>query len=59
MLPDDKEEHELVVVPAHDEVVAHTVELETSIQGFNAPLAHFLGSLGLPTEGVLVDFNNS
>jgi hypothetical protein len=52
MLPDDKEEHELVVVPAHDEVVAHTVELETSIQGFNAPLAHFLGSLGLPTEGV-------
>ena len=36
--------------------LAATGELETSIQGFNAPLAGFLGSLGLPTENVLVDF---
>jgi hypothetical protein len=45
----------LVVQPAAV-VVVHTVELETSIQGFNAPLASFLGNLGLPTEKVLVDF---
>lgn len=45
----------LVVQPAAV-VVVHTVELETSIQGFNAPLAGFLGNLGLPTEKVLVDF---
>jgi hypothetical protein len=37
--------------------VAHTGDLETSIQGFNAPLAAFLGSLGLPTENVLVEFS--
>jgi hypothetical protein len=37
-------------------VRAHTDDLETSIQGFNAPLAAFLGSLGLPTENVLVEF---
>jgi hypothetical protein len=43
-------------VPAPSIVVVHTVELETSIQGFNAPLAAFLGNLGLPTEDVLVDF---
>jgi hypothetical protein len=30
--------------------------LETSIQGFNTPLAGYLSSLGLPTEKVLDDF---
>lgn len=38
-------------------MLAHTTDLETSIQGFNAPLASFLGSLGLPTENVLVEFS--
>src|SRR5713101_8090193 len=45
---------ELVPAPAHS--IAVTGDLETSIQGFSAPLAGFLGTLGLPTEGVLVDF---
>ncbi len=45
----------IVPVPAQA-VVAATGELETSIKGFNAPLAAFLGGLGLPTEHVLVDF---
>ena len=46
----------LVPVPAQPVIVAPTGELETSIQGFNVPLAEFLGSLGLPTEKVLVEF---
>jgi hypothetical protein len=44
------------IVPVAQRLAATTKELETSIQGFNAPLAGFLGSLGLPTENVLVDF---
>src|ERR1035441_1970149 len=46
------------LVPAEvvQPVKAQTGDLETSIQGFNAPLAAFLGSLGLPTENVLVEF---
>ena len=44
------------IVPAQPAPIATTTELETSIDGFNAPLAGFLGSLGLPTEEVLVDF---
>jgi hypothetical protein len=36
--------------------LSHASALETSIQGFSAPLAGYLGSLGLPTENVLVDF---
>jgi hypothetical protein len=47
---------DLVVMRPAEALVAHTVELETSIQGFSAPLAGFLGRLGLPTEKVLVDF---
>lgn len=48
----------MAIVPAaaRPAVLATTGELETSIQGFSAPLAGFLGSLGLPTEHVLVDF---
>src|ERR1035437_9260634 len=47
----------LVPVAPQEVVLAHTTDLETSIQGFNAPLASFLGSLGLPTENVLVEFS--
>jgi len=51
------ESNSTAIVPAvRAEIVAKTNELETSIQGFSAPLAGFLGSLGLPTENVLVDF---
>ena len=39
------------------QLLAHTAELETSIQGLSAPLAGFLSSLGLPTEQVLVEFS--
>ena len=46
----------IVPVTAQSAIVATTGELETSIQSFSAPLAGFLGSLGLPTEHVLVDF---
>src|SRR5260370_40368320 len=46
----------LVTATRQEVVVAHTTELETSIQGFNTPLAGYLSSLGLPTEKVLVDF---
>src|SRR5260221_966017 len=46
----------IVPAVARPAVVATTGELETSIQGFSAPLAGFLGNLGLPTENVLVDF---
>jgi hypothetical protein len=45
------------LVPATARPIAVTADLETSIQGFSAPLAKFLGSLGLPTERVLVDFD--
>jgi len=46
------------LVPAtSQQLVAHTAELETSIQGLSAPLAGFLSSLGLPTEQVLVEFS--
>ena len=45
----------IVPMAAQPAVVA-TGELETSIQGFHAPLAGFLDSLGLPTKQVLVDF---
>jgi hypothetical protein len=46
------------VVPAEVQalVVVQTGDLETSIQGFSAPLAGYLNGLGLPTESVLVDF---
>jgi hypothetical protein len=47
---------EIVPVAPQAAVVTTTTELETSIQGFNAPLAGFLTGLGLPTENVLVDF---
>ena len=47
---------EIVPVAPQAAVVTTTTELETSIQGFNAPLAGFLTGLGLPTEDVLVDF---
>jgi hypothetical protein len=37
--------------------VVHTTDLETSIQGFSAPLlAGYLDSLGLPTDNVPVEF---
>jgi hypothetical protein len=49
-------EASIVPVAAQRAGIATTGELETSIQGFSAPLAGFLGSLGLPTEHVLVDF---
>ncbi len=55
MLPDEKDKRGLIIGPEEKTVVAHTVELETSIQGFHAPLASFLDRLGLPTEKVLVD----
>jgi hypothetical protein len=46
------------IVPAtvQPAAIAITSELETSIQGFSSPLAGFLGSLGLPTENVFVEF---
>jgi len=44
------------VVPAGTQALVVTGQLETSIQGFNAPLADFLTGLGLPTQLVLVDF---
>jgi hypothetical protein len=44
------------LVPVSPQVLVVTGELETSIQGFNAPLAEFLGTLGLPTERVLAEF---
>lgn len=47
---------DFVPVAANDLVVAATTELETSIQGLNPRLASFLSSLGLPTEQVLVGF---
>ncbi len=58
MSSDNKPKASTTIVPVGpDRAVAGTAtELETSIQGFNAPLAGFLGSLGLPTERVLVDF---
>lgn len=46
----------IIPVAAGSVVAGTTTELETSIQGISAPLAGFLGSLGLPTERVLVDF---
>src|SRR5260370_20443389 len=46
------------VVPAQGQaLVVYTTDLETSIQGFSAPLAGYLDSLGLPTENVLVEFS--
>jgi hypothetical protein len=46
------------VVPAEAQsLVVHTGDLETSIQGFSAPLAGYLDSLGLPIENVLVEFS--
>ncbi len=36
--------------------ITPTSDLETSIQGFSAPLAGFLSGLGLPTDDVLVEF---
>jgi len=58
MPSDDKPRPAGALVPASPQeiVVAHTTELETSIQSFNAPLAGYLNSLGLPTEKVLVEF---
>ena len=44
------------LVPAPSQPLVITKDLETSIQGFNAPLAGFLSELGLPIERVLVDF---
>jgi hypothetical protein len=48
------------ILPAEEKalVIVHTGELETSIQGLNAPLAAYLENLGLPTENVLVDFSH-
>jgi hypothetical protein len=51
----ESESKAIIPVPAQA-VATTTGELETSIQGFNAPLATYLGRLGLPTEHVLVDF---
>ncbi len=47
------------LVPAAPQgvVIAPTTELETSIQGFNEPLAGYLSSLGLPIDNVLVEFS--
>jgi hypothetical protein len=46
------------VVPAEEQaLVVYTTDLETSIQGFSAPLAGYLDSLGLPTDNVLVEFS--
>lgn len=47
---------QLIIVKPQTALIADTVELETSIQGFNDPLAGYLSHLGLPTEKVLVDF---
>src|ERR1035441_10455563 len=47
----------LVPMAPQEIVVARTTESETSIQGFNAPLAAYLNTLGLPTEKVLVEFS--
>jgi len=44
------------LIPAPAQPIAITGDLETSIQGFNVPLAGFLGTLGPPTERVLADF---
>jgi hypothetical protein len=44
------------IVPAPTQSIVVTHDLETSIQGFNAPLAGFLNELGLPTERVLAEF---
>lgn len=44
------------VVAVGSQAIVVTRQLETSIQGFNAPLAEFLAKLGLPTQLVLVDF---
>src|SRR5215469_5819546 len=46
----------LVAATPQEIAIAHTTELETSIQGFSAPLAGYLSSLGLPIEDVLVEF---
>jgi hypothetical protein len=43
------------LVPATKSSITVTADLETSIQGLSAPLAGFLGALGLPTARVLVD----
>lgn len=55
MPSDAKDKSDLIAVRIEKVVVAHTVELETSIQGFHAPLAGFLDRLGLPTEKIFVD----
>ena len=58
MAPDEKNgnSQSLAIVQQQTGLVADTAGLETSIQGFNAPLAEYLTCLGLPTEQVLVDF---
>jgi len=50
----DDPQEQLIVVQPPTVLVPNTFELETSIQGFNAPLATYLGGLGLPTKQVLV-----
>jgi hypothetical protein len=34
-------------------IIDHSLQLGTSIETFNAPLAQYLGDLGLPTENIL------
>jgi len=46
-----------VVPTAEQALVVYTTDLETSIQGFSAPLAGYLNSLGLPIDNVLVEFS--
>lgn len=52
----DVPQEQSIVVQPQTALVPNTLELETSIQGFNAPLATYLGGLGLPTKQVLVEF---
>jgi hypothetical protein len=59
MQPENKLKPQNALIPATPKtlVPASTAALETSIQGFSAPLAGYLNSLGLPTEKVLVEFS--